>query len=110
MAMREVDPEKIEAVLSYLQQNFSNHTFATSPDPDNPTQQEYRIHWKGDGSLAHRFAVRMEFFDATDVQNIPTKLTAYNFAHELHNVGRTKLVVTTEGIQRQGVENLSPDY
>ena len=39
MPMREVDPEKIEAVLRYLQQNFSNHTFTTSPDPDDPTQQ-----------------------------------------------------------------------
>ena len=100
MAMREVDPEKIDAVLRYLEQNFSNHTFTTSPDPDDPTQQEYRIHWKGDGSLAHRFAVRMEFFNTTDVQNVATKLTAYDFAHTLHKVGRTKVVVTAEGIQR----------
>ena len=70
MSIEKVDPEKTEAVLSYLQQNFSNHTFTTSPDPDDPTQQEYRIHWKGDGSLAHRFAVRMEFFNGMDVQNI----------------------------------------
>ena len=103
MSIEKVAPEKIDAVLSYLQQNFSNHTFTTSPDPDDPTQQEYRINWKGDGNLAHRFAVRMEFFNATDVQNIPTKLTAYDFAQALHKVGRTKVVVTTEGIQQQGV-------
>jgi hypothetical protein len=66
MPIQTVDPEKIAAVLTYLQQNFSNHTFTTSPDPTDPTQQEYRILWKGEGSVAHRFAVREEFFTETE--------------------------------------------
>jgi hypothetical protein len=100
MSIQHVDPAKVEAVLRYLAQNFSNHTMTTFPDPDHPHQQAYHIHWKGDGSAAHRFAVGMEFFSETDVQNIATKLTAFALAQALHTVGREKLVVTARGMHR----------
>jgi hypothetical protein len=101
MSIRQVDPEKIMAVLRYLQQNFSNHTLKTFPDPDNPNQQGYRIGWKGDGKIAHEFAVHVEFFHKTDIPNIATKLTAYQLAYALHSTNSEKILVTEHGIQRQ---------
>ena len=43
MSIQQGDPEKIAAVLRYLEQNFSNHTVTTFPEPDHPFQQGYRL-------------------------------------------------------------------
>jgi hypothetical protein len=100
MSIQHVDPAKVEAVLRYLAQNFSNHIMATFPDPENPHHQSYHISWKGDGRLAHTFVVCREFFNQTDVHHIATKLKAYNLAYALHSTNSKPIVVTAHGIQR----------
>ena len=100
MSMQRVDPAKIEAVLRYLEQHFSNHIMATFPDPDNPHQQGYRIGWKGDSRQTHTFVVCLEFFNDTDIHHIATKLKAYNLAYVLHSTNSAQVVVTAQGVQR----------
>jgi hypothetical protein len=85
MSIQHVNPAKVEAVLRYVAQHFSNHIMATCPDPVNPQHQGYRMGWKGDGRLAHTFVVDVEFFTQTERHHIATKLKAYNLAHALHS-------------------------
>ena len=100
MSMQHVDPAKIEAVLRYLEQHFSDHTMTTFRDLDNCHQQGYRMGWKGNGSMVRTFVVRIEFFNETEIHNIATRLHGYNLAYVLQSTNGEQVVVTEGGIQR----------
>ncbi len=97
MPISYVEPEKIQAVQTYLQQEFPGGRVETFP-LKREDWQGYTVNFEEVVEM-RRVAVTFEYFHFHDANDISAQLRELGLAAQLRNVGRQPLLVTTEGIK-----------